>query len=294
MLYLSDYLPASGGISCYRCASVDTANHTWTGYLADIDASTGAWSFASVATAGLAYANRAPLVGKVYAGNPYIFEVAAGIPWIPAAGLLCSALPDPNWVVGQYVSQWGDFSQSDSAKKPQIAAMGGVVGIKAHGGDEMTASASAITDDFTYLAKFYASSLDYYSDFSLITDNENGGAIICFGTGDGSTDVLLLSKQGVSADLSNLEFNHLLSGRLAHFSPDRTFSGICIGSSPFRTRPPAPGSLDRNDEFAVIDRLAEGVHVPHFVRLMYVDQHVRISSAHHSIPAISSAVSTRS
>ena len=50
----------------YKCASVDTTNHTWTGYLAIVNPVTGVWSFASTATSGLTYERFIPIVGNVY------------------------------------------------------------------------------------------------------------------------------------------------------------------------------------------------------------------------------------
>lgn len=207
----------SGSTPFYKCASVGSG--TWSGYLASVDGTTGVWSYASTATAGRVYNNLTPLVGKVYAdaGAGYIFEVDTGAKWIPQGGLLCSAFPDPNWVSGNSVSQWGDFAQSDTSKQPQLATIGGVVGIKAREGDEMNATATSITGDFTYLALFYSTELDSYSDFSLITDSQSegsGGAIICFGLGNGqsNSDILLLSKEGVSADKSKIGLNLLFPG----------------------------------------------------------------------------------
>lgn len=53
-------------INFYKCASVDAVNHTWTGYLASIDSTTGVWSFAETATSGLTFDRLTPVVGSVY------------------------------------------------------------------------------------------------------------------------------------------------------------------------------------------------------------------------------------
>lgn len=61
-----------GGSSAkyYKCASVNTTAHTWTGYLAIRDSATGAWSFSETETTGLSYgANPDPEVGNVYDEN---------------------------------------------------------------------------------------------------------------------------------------------------------------------------------------------------------------------------------
>lgn len=66
-----NFIPGGGGgssssMNFYKCASVDTTNHAWTGYLASVDSSTGVWSFASTATSGLSYDRITPVVGSVY------------------------------------------------------------------------------------------------------------------------------------------------------------------------------------------------------------------------------------
>lgn len=69
-----NFIPGGGGGSSssmkfYKCASIDTTNHAWTGYLASVDPVTGIWSFAETATSGLAYDRITPVVGGVYDEN---------------------------------------------------------------------------------------------------------------------------------------------------------------------------------------------------------------------------------
>ena len=75
-----------GGESFYKCASVDTANEEWTGYLASIDSTTGIWSFAET-TSGLTYERFMPVVGAVYDEN-CTFEVKRYKSVIPTGGLV--------------------------------------------------------------------------------------------------------------------------------------------------------------------------------------------------------------
>ncbi len=70
MLYLTDYLPSSGGSSLYQCASVDTVNHTWTGYSMTKTGDTYIQS--SEVTSGLVYTLYIPTVGKIYTSDALI------------------------------------------------------------------------------------------------------------------------------------------------------------------------------------------------------------------------------
>jgi hypothetical protein len=72
----------------YKCASVDTVNHTWTGYKAVL--SGGYYTFEQTATSGLVYSTITPEVGKVYSEDAkvvvdyldvYIPEPYASIPF---------------------------------------------------------------------------------------------------------------------------------------------------------------------------------------------------------------------
>lgn len=60
-----------GSADVYRCASVNTANNTWTGYLWDASTHT----FASTVTSGLACIGQIPVVGRVYTADASI-EIA--------------------------------------------------------------------------------------------------------------------------------------------------------------------------------------------------------------------------
>jgi len=64
MIKISDYKTASGGAEFYKCASVDTTNHTWTGYKAVLN--DGVYTFESNVTTGLSYTSVIPVVGSIY------------------------------------------------------------------------------------------------------------------------------------------------------------------------------------------------------------------------------------
>ena len=88
-VFLANGLPAGGsGVELYQCATVDTVNHTWTGYKAVL--SGGYYTFEQTATSGLVYSTITPEVGKVYSGDAkvvvdyldiYIPEPYASIPF---------------------------------------------------------------------------------------------------------------------------------------------------------------------------------------------------------------------
>lgn len=59
-----------GATDFYKCATVDTANQTWTGHKAVF--SGGVYSFESTATTGLTYTVATPEVGKTYSGNALV------------------------------------------------------------------------------------------------------------------------------------------------------------------------------------------------------------------------------
>lgn len=61
----------SGGVAFYKCASVDTANKTWTGYLAVLGED-GTYSFEETVTEGLPYTSVTPVVGKTYSADALV------------------------------------------------------------------------------------------------------------------------------------------------------------------------------------------------------------------------------
>ena len=68
---IGDIETGGGATDFYKCASVDTTNHTWTGYKAVL--SEGVYSFESAATAGLVYADGfTPEVDKIYADGALV------------------------------------------------------------------------------------------------------------------------------------------------------------------------------------------------------------------------------
>jgi len=77
----------SGGTEFYECASVDTVNHTWTGYKAVLN--NGVYTFESTATTGLSYTSVTPEVGKVYSSDA--LATATLYEGIPSDGLLLYA-----------------------------------------------------------------------------------------------------------------------------------------------------------------------------------------------------------
>lgn len=76
---------SSSSMNFYKCASVDTTNHKWSGYLASVDSITGVWSFAETATADLPYDRITPVVGNVYDEN-CTFEVRGYKTGLPETG----------------------------------------------------------------------------------------------------------------------------------------------------------------------------------------------------------------
>ena len=60
----------SGSTDYYRCASVDTENHTWTGYKATLNGD--AYKFESTVTEGLSYSGVIPKIGYVYDTNALV------------------------------------------------------------------------------------------------------------------------------------------------------------------------------------------------------------------------------
>lgn len=64
----------------YKCASVDTETHTWTGYKAVLN--DGVYTFEDTVTSGLSYTSVTPQVGKIYSQDAlvYISSVYGAIP----------------------------------------------------------------------------------------------------------------------------------------------------------------------------------------------------------------------
>lgn len=70
-----------GATDFYKCASVDTVNHTWTGYKAVFNSTQGYYEFEQTATSGLTYSVVTPVVGNVYADGALIeAKLYEGIP----------------------------------------------------------------------------------------------------------------------------------------------------------------------------------------------------------------------
>lgn len=68
------FAKSSGGGSAdfYKCASVDTSAHTWTGYKAVFDSGAGTWSFESEVTEGLTYTSVTPEIGGIYSADALV------------------------------------------------------------------------------------------------------------------------------------------------------------------------------------------------------------------------------
>ena len=115
---------------------------------------------------------------------------------IPQSGLLCSAIPQRSWTAGQAIASWGDFSQSNTSRQPQIATINGITGIKARSGDELYCNATAATGDLTFAVKFYVGDTSTVN-MGCLKFNTWYGAIMGFEDVDGDK-CFLLSKQGVS------------------------------------------------------------------------------------------------
>ncbi len=77
---------SGGATDFYKCASIDTVNHTWTGYKAIFDSVSGTYSFAATVTSGLTYGSGfTPMVGGVYTDGALVkADLYTGF---PVAGL---------------------------------------------------------------------------------------------------------------------------------------------------------------------------------------------------------------
>ena len=74
-----------GSAEYYKCASVNTSSHTWTGYKAVM--TDGIYTFESTVTQGLAYTSTTPKVGKIYSADALV-QVAYMAGNIPESGLV--------------------------------------------------------------------------------------------------------------------------------------------------------------------------------------------------------------
>ena len=83
----SKYAPGSAGGSgeYYRCASVDTETHTWTGYKAVLNE--GFYTFEDTVTTGLSYTSVTPQVGSIYSADALVY-VRSLYGTIPTDGLV--------------------------------------------------------------------------------------------------------------------------------------------------------------------------------------------------------------
>lgn len=59
-----------GSMEIYKCASVDSVNKTWSGYISVL--TDGAYTFADTVTTGLTYSAIIPIVGKIYSSDALI------------------------------------------------------------------------------------------------------------------------------------------------------------------------------------------------------------------------------
>lgn len=59
-----------GSAEYYRCASVDTSSHTWTGYKAVLNG--GVYTFENTVTQGLVYASITPVIGNIYSADALV------------------------------------------------------------------------------------------------------------------------------------------------------------------------------------------------------------------------------
>lgn len=57
----------------YKCVSVDTTNHTWTGYKAYLD--NDVYKFEEIITENLSYTNVTPVIDNVYSSDALISAV---------------------------------------------------------------------------------------------------------------------------------------------------------------------------------------------------------------------------
>lgn len=94
----------------YKCASVDTVNKTWTGYLATPD-DDGIYKFEATATEGLQYDKLCPVVGKIYTSDCRI-----------SVDYLFTGFPEYSTPVNPNSNTFGDWiidasSEFDSSRK---------------------------------------------------------------------------------------------------------------------------------------------------------------------------------
>ena len=73
----------SGATDFYKCASVNTSNHTWTGYKAVLN--NGVYSFEQAVTSGLTYSVITPAVNGIYADGALV-QAFLYQGWQPPAG----------------------------------------------------------------------------------------------------------------------------------------------------------------------------------------------------------------
>lgn len=100
------FITIGGSMDFYKCASVDTVNHTWTGYKAVLNS--GVYSFESTVTSGLTYGSGyTPAVGSIYDDGALVY--ISGL-WngIPVDGLVFHAsLSSGQAETGQTIQQHG-------------------------------------------------------------------------------------------------------------------------------------------------------------------------------------------
>lgn len=176
----------------------------------------GAYTFEEAITEGLTFGNGyTPVVGGVYDATALIqvTRMFDGI-LLPQDGLLVCAVPDSTWKDGQSLSTWGNFTQPDTSKQPVIRSMDGVTGISVVTGSEMTAQSTAITDDFTYVCKFYVNGNQSATQgtFAFMRDNSWLGAVAGFGDGAGNL-YAILSRHGENQTVSTLDLATVNKGQ---------------------------------------------------------------------------------
>lgn len=146
-------ISVSESMDFYKCASVDTANHTWTGYKAVSD--NGIYTFEQNVTGGLTYSSVTPVIGNVYSdgalvrGNLYtgyteplrVFEAVLSSQIAAAAtGQSLTYTGTPRFVqdsvLGRYVA---DFSHTGSEDYWYIATPSNISSWFPSGNSEVSA-----------------------------------------------------------------------------------------------------------------------------------------------------------
>lgn len=107
----------SGSCKYYKCASVDTENKTWTGYLAVLGED-DTYSFEETVTEGLSYTSVTPVVGKTYSADALVLvgSLYSGLPTADLSYYLPLNSATLSTTTGQTVVSYSGTVQSTTYK----------------------------------------------------------------------------------------------------------------------------------------------------------------------------------